>query len=83
MTEELLQQKNKRASGAGVKPKDGVSPMDRKQVRLDPSTDALLSRIGGGNLSLGVREAARRLAEHGDIAPFSLERHKKRSKEGL
>lgn len=52
--ETLLQQKKTRASGAGVKPDDGLTPLDRKQVCLDPSSQALLSRVGGGNLSLGI-----------------------------
>ncbi len=63
-------QKRKRASGAGVKPEDGASPLSRKQIRLDPESEAILSKIGGGNLSLGIREAARRLDGHGDTSPF-------------
>lgn len=69
-----------RAPGAGVKPDDRASPVDRKQIRLDPTSEEILSKIGGGNLSLGAREAARRLVEHGDIERFSAERHAKRSK---
>jgi hypothetical protein len=72
--------KKKRASGAGVKPDDGVSPLDRKQIRIDPESDAILSKIGGGNLSLGIREAARRLVENKDAKPFSATRHAKRRK---
>lgn len=74
----MIKQKKKRASGAGVKPDDGVSPLARKQIRLDPDSEAILWKIGGGNLSLGIREAARRLDEHDDIEPFTLKRHEKR-----
>jgi hypothetical protein len=70
--------KKKRAPGAGVKADDGAKPLDRKQVRIDPATDALLSSIGSGNLSLGIREAARRLAEHADVGPFDIDRHRAR-----
>ena len=63
-----------------MKPDDGVSPLDRKQVRLDPESEAILSKIGGGNLSLGIREAARRLAELKDTKPFDPKRHAERLK---
>lgn len=68
------QKKKTRAPGAGVKADDGATQLARKQVRIDPETDALLSKVGAGNLSLGIREAARRLVEHGDIKPFSGKR---------
>lgn len=71
-------EKKKRASGAGVKPEDGVQPLDRKQIRIDRASEIVLTEIGGGNLSLGIRESARRLKEIGDMSPFSLERHNKR-----
>ena len=70
--------KKKRAPGAGVKADDGASPLERKQVRIDPVTEELLSAVGGGNLSLGIREAARRLAEHADLMPFDPKRHRAR-----
>lgn len=73
-------QKKTRASGAGVKPEDMASPLERKQIRIDPASDLLLSRVGGGNLSLGIREAARRLAEHDDLERFSVTRHSGRKK---
>lgn len=69
-----------RASGAGVKASDGAQPLDRKQVRIDSESEAILSKIGDGNLSLGIREAARRLSESGDIGPFDDVRHEKRHK---
>lgn len=68
----------KRASGAGVKPEDGATPLERKQIRLDPASEAILVKVGGGNLSLGIREAARRMAEHGDTGPFTRARHRAR-----
>lgn len=76
----MTEQKKTRAPGAGVKPDDGVSPLNRKQVRLDPASEAILSKLGGGNLSLGIREAARRLVEHKDTKPFTAKRHAERSK---
>ncbi len=76
----MTEQKKTRAPGAGVKPNDGVSQLDRKQVRIDPESEEILSRVGGGNLSLGIREAARRLVEQKDIKPFSAKRHEERSK---
>lgn len=72
-------EKRKRAPGAGVKADDGVTDLERKQVRLDASTEALLSKVGGGNLSLGIREAARRLIEHADSGPFDKKRHECRA----
>jgi hypothetical protein len=73
-------EKKTRAPGAGVKADDGASPLERKQVRIDPETERILSLVGDGNLSLGIREAARRLVEAKDAGKFSLARHKKRSK---
>ncbi|MGP3505507.1 hypothetical protein [Citrobacter sp. 18056] len=64
-----------RAPGAGVKARDGVTAVERRNVMIDPASLALFERIGQGNLSLGVREAARRLQESGDTAEFSQERH--------
>lgn len=76
----MTEQKKTRAPGAGVKPDDRVSQLDRKQVRLDPESEAILSRVGGGNLSLGIREAARRLVEQKDTSPFTAKRHENRLK---
>lgn len=69
----------KRASGAGVKADDGAKPLNRRQILLDEASEALFLQVGDGNLSLGAREIARRLAECGDVAPFDLERHQKRT----
>lgn len=76
----MTEQKKTRAPGAGVKADDGCTGLTRKQVLIDVDTDAILSRIGKGNLSLGMREAARRLVEAGDTRPFSAARHEKRRK---
>lgn len=73
-------QKKTRAPGAGVKADDGCTGLERKQVIIDSETDVILSKIGKGNLSLGMREAARRLVEAGDARPFSVSRHAKRTK---
>jgi hypothetical protein len=76
----FMNEKRTRASGAGVKPEDLCEKLERKQVRLDPETVLILSRIGKKNLSLGIREAARRVVENDDDKVFSLSRHEKRSK---
>lgn len=68
----------KRAPGAGVKATDGITVAERRNVMIDPQGLAVFERIGDGNLSLGVREAARRLKESGDIAKFSMKRHNTR-----
>ncbi|WP_087863725.1 hypothetical protein [Comamonas thiooxydans] len=65
----------KRAPGAGVKAADGVQDGKRYNVMLDPDSVALFMHIGKGALSLGAREAARRLAEAGDVRQFSEKRH--------
>lgn len=77
MTEKI---KLTRAPGAGIKAKDGAKDVERRQVMVDPDSLAVLEKIGGGNLSLGVREAARRLVETGDTRAFSKKRHDGRQK---
>lgn len=71
--------KRSRASGAGVKAGDGVGSLARKQVLLDEHTETVALLIGNGNLSLGLREAVRRAAEHEDAGPFDPGRHLARS----
>ena len=51
----------KKSQSPGVKAIDGAAVLERKQVRLDATTQEILVAVGGGNLSLGIREAARRL----------------------
>ena len=76
MTEKIRQ----RAPGAGIKAADGATVVERRNVMIDPPGLEVLMKIGGGNLSLGVREAARRLKEGGDTAKFSKKRHEGRQK---
>ena len=75
--------KKTRAPGAGRPVGDGVEDTERRQVMLDENSETILKQIGGGQLSLGVREAARRLAEHGDIEKFTRERHEARAAQQL
>ena len=70
----MTDQKKRRAPGAGVKAEDGAATK-RKQVRLDAKSEVILLNVGGGNLSLGIREATRRLVECQDIGEFSEKRH--------
>lgn len=70
-------QKKKRAPGAGVKADDGCTNLERKQIMIDANSEAILARIGKGNLSLGIREAARRLADIEYAQPFNAARHTK------
>lgn len=70
----------KRAPGAGVKALDGVIDVTRYQVMLDETTVALMRHIGEKNLSLGIREAARRVKEAKDTRAFSPNRHATRLK---
>lgn len=65
----------KRAPGAGVKAKDGIAEGARHNVMIDAANLEILKNIGLGSFSLGVREAARRLEEIGDVGEFSIERH--------
>jgi hypothetical protein len=75
----MVEAKKKRAPGAGVKADDGVTGLERVQVRLDPESQVLADKIGKGNVSLGLREALRRVDEAGDTRPFSAARHAKRA----
>lgn len=62
--------KKSRAPGGGLKAVDGAMDLARKQVRMDAHTESILSAIGGGNLSLGIREAARRLVASNNTECF-------------
>lgn len=64
----------------GAKALDGVVDNVRRQIKIDDDTYELMWEIGGGNASLGIREAGRRLIEHKDIEPFDAERHAARAK---
>ena len=74
----MEKQIRKRAPGAGVKAPDGVTGTERRNVMFDAESLALFEKIGAGNVSLGLREGARRLIESGDTAKFSKKRHKER-----
>lgn len=63
--------------------RDYINELERRQVMLDENSETILKQIGGGQPSLGVREAARRLAEHGDIEKFTRERHEARAAQQL
>ena len=69
-----------RALGAGLKARDGLTDVARFNLMLDPLSVAVLVEIGAGNLSLGAREAARRLYDKGDVEGFSESHHKRREK---
>lgn len=77
---EMVEKIRKRAPGAGVKAADGVTDVERRNVMIDQLGLEIFEMIGGGNLSLGVREAARRLQENGDTSEFSKTRHEERQK---
>ncbi len=47
--------------GSGRPTEDRPGELLRKQVKLDQAAIDILSRLGGGNLSLGIRRAARQL----------------------
>ena len=62
-----------RNPGAGRKPLDESEisgELERKQVRLDRESIEILTRIGRGELSLGIREAARRTRRRRDLAAY-------------
>jgi hypothetical protein len=44
--------------GQGLTAEDGAANLARKQVMLDPESVEILTDIGSGNLSLGIRRAA-------------------------
>ena len=71
--------KKRRASGAGIKAKDGVKNLERKQIHIDAFTEELFTAIGDGNLSLGIREAARRLAASKNTGVFIEKKQSKKS----
>jgi len=62
--------KNKPHVLPGVKAPDGPLKLRRKQICINDDLEAILAAIGGGNLSLGIREAARRLNNSKNMKPF-------------
>ncbi len=69
-----------RAVGAGLKTMDNRTDVTRTNVMLDPLSVAVFEEIGGGNISLGAREAARRLYDKGDVEEFHEAHHRRREK---
>lgn len=55
--------------GSGIKAADGTVTQ-RHQLRLDAATVEVFARLGGGNVSLGAREAAR-LAAAAEAGAFT------------
>lgn len=74
---------NESPTGAhvGVQAQDGPIDLERKNLTLDSRAIEVFKKIGGGEMSLGAREAARRLAEHGLTEPFSPHQHQQRNRE--
>lgn len=62
---------------AGAKALDGCTSPERRQIKIDPKSEATFMKIGNGNLSLGIREVARRVAEAGNTQPFDASQHEK------
>ncbi|MNN28451.1 hypothetical protein D3C76_675500 [compost metagenome] len=52
-------QRGGRRPNSGRKTADNPGELTRRQVVLDQATVDTLTRLGRGNLSLGIREAAR------------------------
>ena len=55
--------------GAGLATDTGGASTERHTVTLDAATVAKMREIGAGNLSRGIREAARRLAPNAELRP--------------
>lgn len=45
-------------NGAGRKPADGATGLQRRTITLDDKRADKLRKLGGGDLSLGIRKAA-------------------------
>ena len=54
--------------GAGLATDTGGARTERHTVTLDAATVAKMRGIGAGNLSRGIREAARRLAANAEVS---------------
>lgn len=48
--------------GSGVKPADGATDLKRSNITIDPASAEILRAYGDGDLSLGIRRAARLVA---------------------
>lgn len=49
---------------AGVKAADGATGVKRFNVTLDPASDEIAKRLGGGDRSLGLRRALQIAKDH-------------------
>lgn len=47
--------------GQGLKPADGAVGLRRRLISIDDASAEALTRLGDGNLSLGIRRAAKLL----------------------
>lgn len=71
MTSQPPAPSRKRAPGGGQKAADGARGVTRVNLMLDSESLQILEKIGGGNLSLGARVAARRLQDAGLTRRYS------------
>ena len=49
--------------GQGVKSADGATGLKRRNISIDDASADVLREYGGGDLSVGIRRAAKRVAE--------------------
>lgn len=49
--------------GQGVKAVDGATGLKRRNISIDDASADVLREYGGGDLSVGIRKAAKRVAE--------------------
>ena len=49
--------------GQGVKAADGATGLKRRNISIDDASADVLREYGGGDLSVGIRRAAKRVAE--------------------
>jgi hypothetical protein len=79
MANKEVKQKNPNMLRCGVQAQDKVMA-PRASVAIDEESRKLATKIGGGIISLGIREALRRCSDHNDTEPFNAERLAARSK---
>lgn len=66
-----MEVKKSRAGRKAVGAEPGAGYMRSREVSIDDETESFLRTAGGGNLSAGVRLAARALREKTDSKPHS------------
>ena len=64
----MLTRKGGPRKGAGLARDTGGAKTERHTVTLDAATVAKMRGIGAGNLSRGIREAARRLSDNYNLS---------------